>query len=135
MHRAICSARSTSCRPLCSILAVQVRSLIELGIGPESLPKKLRRLASGQSVSGPRAMAQQAQQAQQQLQQHSDAPPDAASSFDQHLPAAGFASAPDLQPSRGGALSLAKTCQMPRLGDDSCIAATVHWATSSMTSI
>lgn len=41
----------------------QVRSLIDLGIGPESLPKKLRRLANGQAASEPRSAATAQQQA------------------------------------------------------------------------
>ena len=84
-------------------MAVQVRSLMDLGIGPESLPKKLRRLANGQSASGPRAAAQHEQQQQQQQR---GAPLAAEGSLGRAPPPAVFASAPELAsslPSQGGA--------------------------------
>ena len=74
---------------------------MDLGIGPESLPRKLRRLASGTSVSGPRAAAQQQQQQQQGVDTGG-----AAGSLGRGPTAAALASAPELVsslPTRGGA--------------------------------
>ena len=68
----------------------QIRSLIDLGIGPESLPKKLRRLANGQAATDPRAAPATQQQAGSSGSQR------AVSGSMGSFPPPAFASAPDM---------------------------------------